>query len=168
MLFLDTEFLQTKTSNALLSLALVSDECEFYAEVQHGGRLTAAKRSRFHREHVLPQLSLASGAILGDESEIALRIHHWLKGLRGDPIEVAYDYSVDFTLLEGVLSLIQRPPPNLIPVHIGYLLEDAAGEAAAVASWSAIKVSRGLARHHALADALALKARFEAVHGSTA
>lgn len=35
-------------------------------------------------------------------------------------------------------------------------------------SRTALKFSRGLARHHALADALALKARFEAVHRSTA
>lgn len=168
MLFLDTEFVQIKSGHALLSLALVSDECEFYAEVQHGGRLTAAKRSSFHREHVLPQLSMVSDAILGDESEIALCAHDWLKGLHCDPIEVAYDYSVDFTLLEGVLSLIEAHSPTLVPVHVGYLLEDAAGEAAAASTWTALKISRGLARHHALADALALKARFEAVHRSTA
>lgn len=168
MLYLDTEFVQTKSGHALLSLALVGDEGEFYAEVQQRGRLAAARRSSFHREHVLPQLSMVPGVSHGDESEIAPRIHQWLKSLRDDPIEVAYDYSVDFALLEGVLFLIEEQAPMLSPVHIGYLLEDPVGEAAAASSWSAVKANRGLARHHALADALALRARFEAVHGSTA
>ena len=52
-----------------------------------------------------------------------------------------------------------------MPVHVGYLLDDPLGEEAAVASWSATDKLRGLQRHHALADAWALKARFEAVHG---
>jgi len=53
---------------------------------------------------------------------------------------------------------------QLEPVHVGYLLAEPDGVGAALISWVNSKASRGIQRHHALADAIALRARFLAVH----
>ncbi len=90
----------------------------------------------------------------------------WLASQDGGALEVAYDYSMDFSLLERLLTGLDKTAlSRLVPVHVGYLLDDPLGLEAAVTSWSATEKLRGLRRHHALADAWALKARFEAVHG---
>lgn len=122
--------------------------------------------SRFLRQVVLPQFGHLVGVQHSLEG-IAHATARWLHSLDGDVIEVAYDYSEDFTLLERLLT-ISDPAllVRLVAVHVGYLLEEPNGEVAAMASWSNTSRIRGLHRHHALADAAALRARFEAVHGA--
>jgi len=58
-----------------------------------------------------------------------------------------------------------RPSIQLIPTQVGYLPDDVEGQAAALARWQEVAEARGLHRHHALANAFALEARFRAMHG---
>lgn len=168
MLFLDTEFRSAAGDAELLSIAFVGDSCEFYAELDEQGVasvLRRHRRNRFIRETVLPQFGRVTGA-RHTRDAMAQAAVRWLASRDGDALEVAYDYSMDFSLLERLLAGLDRSAlSRLVPVHVGYLLDDPLGEEAAVASWSATDKLRGLQRHHALADAWALKARFEAVHG---
>ncbi len=77
-----------------------------------------------------------------------------------------------FASRSGFIQLIEQlqaqlgasPTFLLIPTHVGYLLEDTAGAASADDCWEAVEVLKGIKRHHALADAYALRARFETVH----
>ena len=55
---------------------------------------------------------------------------------------------------------------QVVAVQLGYLLGDNEAEQAAQNCWLGLSAQRGLRRHHALADALALRARFERVHGA--
>lgn len=168
MVFLDTEFCETKRGTCLLSIGIVGSSDEFYAELDAptvARTLCGAGKQRFVREVVLSQFGRSPGtqySLVG----IALQTARWLRSHGDDVIEVAYDYSGDFSLLERLLA-VSDPPllAKLIAVHVGYLLEDPTGEDAAISSWRMTDKARGLQRHHALADALALKARFEAVHG---
>lgn len=168
MLFLDTEFRASAGSAELLSIGLAGDSGEFYAELNDQGVasvLRGRRRNRFLQQKVLPQFGRVPGARYTQDG-MAQEAARWLQSLDDGAIEVVYDYSMDFTLLEGLLAIESGPLlSRLVPVHVGYLLDDPEGEAAAKASWSATEKQRGLQRHHALADAWALKARFEAVHG---
>lgn len=167
MVFLDTEFCETKRGTCLLSIGIVGSSDEFYAELDAptvAKALRGIGRCRFVRDVVLGQFGRVAGTQHSIEG-IAHRAARWLRSCGDEMMEVAYDYSVDFSLLERLLAVSNAPLlAQLIPVHVGYLLEDATGEAAAIASWRMTAEARGLQRHHALADALALKARFGAVH----
>lgn len=168
MLFLDTEFRSAAGDAELLSIGIVGDSCEFYAELDEQGVasvLRGHRRNRFLQETVLPQFGRVPGARHTRDAMAQLTVR-WLASRDGEALEVAYDYSMDFSLLEQLLVNSEGPIlPRLVPVHVGYLLDDPLGEEAAVTSWLATENLRGLRRHHALADAWALKARFEAVHG---
>src|SRR6218665_3988685 len=152
MLFLDTEFLCAADDGELLSIGIVGDSCEFYAELDEDGVasvLRGHRRNRFLQQAVLPQFGRVLGArhTLDGMAQAAAR---WLASRDGDALKVAYDYSMDFSLLERLLansygSVLAR----LVPVHVGYLLDDPLGKEAAVASWSATDKLRGLRRHHA-------------------
>lgn len=169
MLFLDTEFRKAADDGELLSIAFVGDCCEFYAELdEHGvaSVLRGHQRNHFLQQAVLSQFGRVPGArhTLDGMAQAAAR---WLASRDGDALEMAYDYSMDFSLLKRLLARSYGPAlPRLVPVHVSYLLDDPLGEEAAVVSWSATDKLRGLRRHHALADARALKARFEAMHGA--
>jgi len=152
MLFLDTEFRCAADDGELLSIGIVGDSCEFYAELDEDGVasvLRGHRRNRFLQQAVLPQFGRVPGArhTLDGMAQAAAR---WLASRDGDALKVAYDYSMDFSLLERLLansygSVLAR----LVPVHVGYLLDDPLGKEAAVASWSATDKLRGLRRHHA-------------------
>ncbi len=167
LLFLDTEFVESSTGPQLLSIALVcGDGAELYLE-RPQDEIAALPRkclNKFVRTHVLTQLGrLPAAAVAYDQ--MPHRLSGWLSTLKRERIEVAYDYNVDFLLLERLLSqLTGTPVVELVPVHVGYVLGERAGEVAALASWQQTEKTLGLARHHALADALALAARFSAVH----
>lgn len=84
------------------------------------------------------------------------------------PLDVAYDCHADFDLLERALQaagLWDRLQKVLRPTHVGYLIGDDSVEAAMEASWMASFAANGIERHHALADARALKCGFMAIHG---
>src|SRR6218665_1470470 len=152
MLFLDTEFRCAADDGELLSIRIVGDSCEFYAELDEDGGacvLRGHRRNRFLEQAVVPQFGRVPGArhTLDGMAQAAAR---WLAFRDGDALKVAYDYSMDFSLLERLLAnsygSVLAP---LLPVHAGYLLDDPLGKEAAVASWSATDKLRGLRRHHA-------------------
>ena len=161
-LFLDTEFLPADGDQEpmLLSIGLCSRTGEeFYAELEPLPEATNA----FVRDHVLSQFGRDAG-IVGSASEVATALAAWLDGLGQPRLEVCYDFHTDFDLLEQLLAGTPCAT-NVVETHVGYLNGEAAAERAAEACFAHLEASRALKRHHALADALALRAKFEAVHG---
>jgi hypothetical protein len=165
--FLDTEFTSLENPK-LLSIAMVDEDCasSFYAELD----LSCASPSfetligDFARAEVVTQFGR-----LPDTSDsrvgMAERAVRWLNCLVSARLCIVYDYSADYELFDDLLhDSVQVVIPQLVPTHVGYLLHDADGELAAAASFGE-SAHIGLKRHHALADALALRARFKAVHG---
>lgn len=163
--FLDTEFLEADGQIAFISVGLVSDRGhEFYAEVSvnEAERLLAGCPNDFARREVLPQLGIVPGA---PWTGLSGHLASWFESLGVAALEVVYDYNADFLLIEQLQAQLGVPlTASLAPTHVGYLLEDAAGAAAAESCWQAVEYMKGVRRHHALADAFALRARFEAVH----
>lgn len=167
MVFLDTEFFRARQAAQLLSLALVEGADEVYVELDESSiaRSLRARRPAFAQRHVLPQFGRVpnSAGPIGQMSERAVE---WLNRRLGSVVTVHYDFSVDFELLEGLVACAKSPVVvTLRPANVAYLLEEASGIAAAAKCWAQVARERGLERHHALADALALQARFAAVHG---
>jgi ABC-type anion transport system duplicated permease subunit len=58
-----------------------------------------------------------------------------------------------------------RIKPVLVPTHIGYLIGETDVATAMEASWKASFAADGIERHHALADARALRVGYLAMHG---
>lgn len=163
--FLDTEFIGQDGDVSFISVGLVTDKGdEFYSEMLAAevDKLLAEHPSDFVRSTVLPQFGVVQGA---PWSELPAHLASWLDSLGADTVEVVYDFSSDFVLIEQMQALQNRPTSVLlIPVHVGYLIGDPDGQAAADACWRAVASSKGVHRHHALADSYALRARFETVH----
>lgn len=162
-LFLDTEFIPMGDElPVLLSVGLcAADGREFYAE--HDVCIESCG-NEFVAAEVLPQLRKGVG-MRGSPSVIGNALVCWLGQFAGQPLEVCYDFHVDRELFEWLL--LYATPPTAIKfeaVHLGYLLEDMDGVQAAEACWRDVFRSREIGRHHALGDALALRARFVAVH----
>lgn len=113
---------------------------------------------------VLDMWGLVPGAA-GTEWEIGRRVGEWLLGLAAEAesrVEVAFDYSTDFELLEYAIrdaGLWDHVRDVLAPVNVASLTGGIEGELAAEACYRDIS-KRGLRRHHALADALALRAAY--------
>jgi len=166
MIFIDCEFTQLKNP-VLLSIGLVADGGE-EAYIEISDTAVWAMSSDFVIETVLPQLGRA-GQSVPTQSELGLLVGRWLDQLPpAKQFNVVYDYHADFDLLELVLrdaGLWARFKKALIPNHVGYMLGHVLVDAAMDHSWMVSHLERGLERHHALADALALKAGFDAMHG---
>lgn len=161
--FLDTEFSTNLSGEVqLLSLGMCTSEGhEFYAEVALPDAPIAA--GQFLEEHVFPQLGRGLG-FSGPLIEVGRAMARWLSAL-GPKLNICYDFSLDYQFVERLVEMVPGElTSNLEPTHIGYLLEDDDGIRAADASWAGTEAQRGLRRHHALADAIALRARFLAVH----
>lgn len=169
--YLDTEFTDLHAPE-LLSMGLVTlDGREFYAELDLStdlGRTRRATASSFVVNTVLSQWNLVRGATF-TQHEMGRRVGEWLLGLAaesGSRIELAFDYPADIELLEvavrdaGIWDQVQEA---VAPVNIDRLTGTNDGERAAQAALQEIEVVRGLRRHHALADAHALRAAHRAV-----
>jgi len=163
--FLDTEFIEADDRFEFISVGLVTDRGqEFYSEVPfaEAERLLEESPNQFVRAEVLPQLGVVPSEPWPD---LPGRLASWFESLGTTAVEVIYDYSADFLLIEQLQSRLgAQTTVLLIPTHVGYLLDDADGAAAADACWQAVEFMKGVKRHHALADAFALRARFETVH----
>lgn len=163
--FLDTEFTANDAEVTFVSVGLVTDSGEeFYAEMPTAEVETLLTKhpGDFVRREVLPQFGVVPGV---PWHELPERFASWVAGLGATTIEVIYDFSADYLLVEQTLArLAKRPSATLVPIHVGYLLEDQDGEKAASLCWDAVASFKGIQRHHALADCYALRARFEAVH----
>jgi hypothetical protein len=169
--FLDTEFTDL-VHPELLSLGLVTlDGREHYVELdltRDIGRARVKASSDFVRfEGVLDMWGLIPDAAC-DYTEMGRRTGEWLLRLAaesGSRVEVAFDYSTDFELMEYAIrdsGLWDRVREVVTPVDVGPLTGSPEGEIAAEECFRELR-RRGLGRHHALADANALRAAYIAV-----
>lgn len=158
--FLDTEFTDLTEPN-LLSIGLVSDDGhELYVELELGtddARDRMRVTSSFVHEVVLPQWGRVPGAACGHR-EMGRRAGEWLQRLaeRSGQAELLSDCRLDVELLEcalghgGVLHVMSKVGERSVVAAV-YDHPDAD------ALFERIASERGLQRHHALADALALR-----------
>lgn len=159
-IWMDCEFTSLDERRAeLLSVGLVAGNgAECYVEL-----LDATLRSHcstFTLDTVLPLFGLMPGAGAKSYVELATRVTDYLVAF-GEPVAIVYDYNADRELLEHALRrasawgvLEERIAWQLAPADVLDL--DAAQEAMANSWW--LSELEGLARHHALADARALRA----------
>lgn len=163
--FLDTEFVQGSDGPQFISAALITEDGRsLYSEVSVSEAEALLRRhpSDFVRAKVLPQFGRVQGL---PWSELPERFSDWLSSLGVVTLEVVYDYSADYTLVEQLVARLKVPPVvKLEAVHVGYLLADEDGCQAAESTWACLEAVTGVGRHHALSDAMALRSRFEAVH----
>lgn len=159
--FLDTEF-SSLSAPALLSIGLVADDGrECYAEI--ADRLLPV--NAFVMRTVLPQWGLMPGRV-ASKAELGRRVDAWLSGLGQTSIAVVYDYEADFELLQDALvSAVRwgRWSMVLVPRKVGFLSRQALSDEAMDSSWAASLHHNGIGRHHALADARALRAGYQAI-----
>ncbi|MBW8744033.1 MAG: hypothetical protein JF628_06770 [Sphingomonas sp.] len=164
-LFIDTEFIQTSSGFDFLSLGIVSDAGDqLYSErsLVDAKAVLAQHDNDFVRRHVLVQFNRFDGV---PWSDLPAQLLAWLDQLGADELEVHYDFSADYFLIEQLLQRMERPPrARLIPANVSYLLDDADGKNAAASCWHALGATMGISQHHAFADAVALRVRVEAVH----
>lgn len=171
LVFLDTEFTDLMQPQ-LLSLGLAAlDGREFYAELDLTSEIGQARvkaATDFVRYGgVISQWGLVPGAT-GTQWEIGRRAGEWLIGLTaesGVKVEVAFDYSTDYELLEYVIrdaGLWDQVREVVLPVNVDFITGSITGELAAEECFRELgkRGGRGLRRHHALADALALRAAY--------
>ncbi|MDP2448149.1 hypothetical protein [Polaromonas sp.] len=168
--FLDTEFTNLLDPQ-LLSIGLASlDAREFYAELDLEtdiGKTRVGAATEFVRDNgVIGQWGMIPGAA-GTEWEMGRRAGEWILGLAadaGEKIEVAFDYSADFELLELSIrnaGLWDQVREVVLPRMIDAITGTITGELAAEACYRDL-MARSITRHHALADALALRAAYSA------
>lgn len=165
-IYLDTEFVQTPDGPAFVSAAFLTDRGhQLYSELEPAAALALLERhpNQFVRDRVIPQLGIIDSVPWPD---LPTHFSAWLNVLGVQEADVIYDYSVDYLLVERLLESWPSPLAVLLhPTHVGYLADDVDGKFAASTCWAAVESAKGIGQHHALADALALRAKFEAVHG---
>jgi hypothetical protein len=171
IVFLDTEFTDLLQPE-LLSLGLVTldplgNPRELYVEhdlTTDIGRARRRASSDFVTYGVLDLWGLVPGAAC-TEWEMGRRAGEWLLQLSaevGARVEIAYDYSIDYELLECVIRecrIWDQVRDVVVPVNVDKLTGTIAGELAAEECFRDLS-KRGLGRHHALADAMALRAAY--------
>lgn len=171
LVFLDTEFTDL-LNPVLLSLGLVTlDGREWYAELDLStdiGKARVQASSDFVRNGgVLDQWGCVPGAS-GIAWEIGRRTGEWLLGLATEysvKVEVAFDYSADYELMQHAIrdaGFWDQVRKVVIPVNVNSITGTITGELAAEECFRELG-KRGFKRHHALADALALRAAYLAV-----
>ena len=163
--FIDTEFLEAASGTCFLSAAFLGqDDSELYGERsrEEVEALLQLHPNDFVSEQVLPQLGLEPTV---PWEGLAAQLVEWLDGLGAADVEMIYDYSGDYLLVEQLLTAAPRPPrARLHPTNVSYLLGDEDGLRAAESAWEMLESVRGIKRHHALADAYSLRLRFSTVH----
>jgi hypothetical protein len=177
LVFLDTEFTNFHQPQ-LLSLGMVSlagDEC--YAEIDvetMEGRLALVGASEFVRgPEVLGQWGKVSGAAMSAWA-MGERAGQWLAGQAdlheasgaAHQLEICADYAGDFELLERVLRDANHWDRlrHRIRFHdISRMLARALPDIAAQECFADLAKRRGITQHHALADALGMRAGYMAV-----
>lgn len=163
--FLDTEFLTGTDGPLFLSAAfLTCHGIELYAErpKEEVEALLQHHPNDFVREQVLSQFDRHESV---QWAALPTELAKWLDRLGVEDVDMIYDYSNDYLLVEQLLAAHGAPlSTRLHPTHVGYLLDDADGNRAAESAWQALEFAKGLKRHHALADCYALRLRFDTVH----
>lgn len=160
-IYLDTEF-SSLSAPALLSIGLVADDgSECYGELA-ADRLPV---NAFVRQKVLSQWGRMSGSA-ASTAQLGIRVSAWLSKLGGNSINVVYDYDADFELLQSALraaGLWSRWSGVLRPFKVGYLARQPISNEAMDLSWTHSSRHDDIHRHHALADARALRAGYRAL-----
>ena len=171
IIFLDTEFTDLLHPE-LLSLGLVTlDGREHYSELDlstDAGQARVKASSDFVRYGgVLDLWGRVPGATC-TEWEMGRRTGEWMLALAQEVdtrIEVAFDYSMDYELMAYVIrdaGLWEQVREVVLPVNVNAITGSILGELAAEECFRELR-KRGLQRHHALADALALRAAYRNV-----
>lgn len=167
MVFIDTEFTDL-TAPQLLSLGAVTlDGREHYVELDlesDVGKQRTRQASSFVRTDggVLAQWGRVSGA-KATLSGMGRRTGEWLLALAAPcrPVRVTFDYPGDFELMAEAIrhcGLWNRVAGAVSAVYLEATSSDC-GKRAAENCYSKL-AARNLFRHHALADALALRAAY--------
>ena len=153
-LFLDTEFTDF-THPELLSIGLV-DELgnHFYGENYYEKQL-----NRFVTEHVVSQWGKIPNSLYLDNEMLARHLVKWLSDYT-EPLDICYDYHTDADLFEYLI----RDSVQVTYSNISYL-NGTEYQLAAIKEWARIEKEMGIVRHHALADAYALRATYWELHG---
>ncbi|MDE1712701.1 3'-5' exoribonuclease (plasmid) [Chromobacterium amazonense] len=151
LVFLDTEFTDFIQID-LISIGLVAEDGrEFYAERNDYRREDC---SSFVVAEVLPLLNRVPGAKCSS-AHLGFRLREWFSSLEG-PITLVFDYPSDWELLVDTLrgDLLAELPENLSEtLLIGHdIVSDKKFQEAYESSFG-----RDWPRHHALADARALR-----------
>lgn len=174
IVYIDTEFTDFLAPE-LLSIGLVTlDGRELYCELDlesADGKDRICRASEFVKyEGVLSQWGRIPNAAC-PAFDMGQRVAEWLIGLGAEVqnpdemIEIAFDYGMDYELLEYAIrdsGLWDRVRELVSPVNVNALTGTMTGERAAEDCYHDL-MKRGLNRHHALADALALRAAYLAV-----
>lgn len=169
--FLSTEFIGPLQPE-LLSLGLVTlAGAEHYVELDLTSEVGQARKRASSNivQHggIVDMWGLIPGAAC-TELEMGSRTGEWLLQVAQDfetHVDVAFDYSTDYELMKYAIrdaGLWDRVHEVVTPVDLGLLIGIPEGEIAAEGCFRELS-SRGLARHHALADAIALKEAYVAV-----
>ena len=163
--FIDTEF--TPTSKQWLSLGAVCGNDSFYCETGDVALLRSAKKE-FDEAHlqikVLDQWGKAwlPGSV-PSLAHCGFLFHQWMSHFTESRLFIAYDYSHDMQLLEDAIAACGLSwPKHWEPCYLGILNDDPAGDTAKEVMWHTMKRHFHLERHHALADAFALQAAYQA------
>ncbi|MDO8455308.1 MAG: hypothetical protein Q7T07_00135 [Burkholderiaceae bacterium] len=175
LVFLDTELTDLLGLKLLsIGLATMNPGQFLYAELDlntAAGKARAKASTDFVRNGgVLEQWGLVPGAP-GTEWEMGWRAGDWLLGLAaetGAKVEVAFNYSVDFELLECAIwdaGPWDQVLDVAIPINVNSITGTITGELAAENFYEDLaKLGKlGIRRHHALADAQALRETYIAV-----
>lgn len=154
-LFLDTEFTDF-IHPELLSIGIV-DELgnHFYGEIYYEKDVNA-----FVAEHVISQWGKVPDSLYLDNEMLARHLIKWLSNYK-EPLELCYDYHTDADLFD---ELIKGTIP-MIYSNICYL-SGSVYELEALKEWARIETEMRVTRHHALADAYALRATYWEAHGN--
>lgn len=176
-LFLDCEFTGLDSPNPkLLSIGLVTNSAlhakkgtssEFYAEL--AGKAPFSGADTFVLDMVKSQFGLVPVQV-ARVTDIGRRLGAWLLELAAvgnSELTICYDYDADYELFQEALRSVAmwtKLSGVVKPVHVGHLYGSDEVEQAMEASWMQSFISDGIERHHALADARALRAAFTVVH----
>lgn len=173
--FFDTEFTSLLDPH-LLSVGMVAlDGREHYAELDMEGALGRTRLAitpRDVRENIFDKFGAMPAAKCDSEWTLGHRVGCWLLDVaEADPggrIELLYDYSVDYELLVGALEECNLWPKVRViarEANIGGKTGTLGPELASEATFRALRRrTPPLFRHHALADALALRASWQTWH----
>jgi hypothetical protein len=174
-IFLDTEFTSLERPQ-LLSIGMVSDvDLECYIELDLE-TATGQKRIAGATPFVLTQVLSQWGRERIESNvtdHLGFAAAAWLHRMAehyNDDIELIYADKLDVDLLEESLKAAglrwSRIAPRLQWSIVSYLHGEQFVSDAMNASWASSLEQQGIGRHHALADARALRAGFDAMHGT--
>ena len=155
-IFVKTQFNGTGASSILLSIGLVSDGAdECYAELPPTGlHLAGAPPELLAR--VVSQFGRVPGAQVGDRIGMSDRVAGFLSSFAA-PIVVFYDCKVDMSHLQTLVGQTRGILARIRMVDIAKETSSPTSQRARSDQLEAC-VSRRIGDHHALAEALALKA----------